>query len=951
MSAPGKQKTLKISGSKLNSISSPDFHSKPHGSSSAGSDQASDLWDKESKTTVISSRTSNKDPNSPDKSEFITESVIWNSKTALGKISYPNLNLPTLLIVEIKVATKEKKDTVKSSRLRRLALQEYIEKALGKDSKGIALYLHASSQEISKLNGNGEGVQDMKSKSGPFNILVIPILGKGNEEEAQSIMSKLLRAQDEPLSAKEKYNQKDNKSEESFTCTVGNSCPVYNGGTDYLKYMNVLFRYAVRLSDPVYVEEDSIVIETVKSDLPYPYSVGVRAKIESSQTSLLALAFDLAVVIDSEINVLELVKSQHVLNGASGLDKKVRDFLRGLYVKKIGQGTGEGPTRIRDVKSSTEMGPIQFTGEKQPITMRQYLRKHEKDFNEDTQQLLLADVGTNKPFWIALEFLNIVANQTVRGSGHLTPKLQHLRQAIQSKTKLKNWLFPYGTRFLKPLSDLGLLDADSINEHNNLEITQYVPVVVNKNIPVQKKEYMTEERPEQSSVGIIYFGKDHKVSATHDAIAGVRAALEEQDILPSKVIKTELFPSIKDILWSPDPDWMKEFKDCNVLIGVIDSPTDSDKLQGIESELHRFGERGIGALTVCVKKRTLGKFFTKPNSNAKFPSTILRKIKFMKGHRIFKDIPIERYLAGADYPDPLIIVGAHIMHSTGEESTVKYPSVSALVTNTNSQCPIHFLASSSLEPDSLPITISHLRERLEEQFKAWGNHNPAVTGSPRVVFYRLSNHSDKENDAVYEHEHEEINKAYCNVFKGAQSAPLTYIQVSKTVPGALEVNSKSIFTLVNGNHANAYATCDPSGKFQYDVKQDTELQGPSLGIEKLRNLTINLNNSMQLGGCPTIALPIHYAQLLNRRVLSYCDSISGKDCTVVPPAANRIKLPATGETPDRTRMYVEKFWKFDHKWDYIRLDTEEKRKNPEPYQLEMALHPWKPALDNTMFYI
>lgn len=92
---------------------------------------------------------------------------------------------------------------------------------------------------------------------------------------------------------------------------------------------------------------------------------------------------------------------------------------------------------IRDVKTNSEVGRIirkesaSKHGKTKFYSVKDYLNIMTAPFEPDYSYLPLADIGSNKPFWVPLEFLLSFGDQVPPNTRHLTRELQGLRTEVE----------------------------------------------------------------------------------------------------------------------------------------------------------------------------------------------------------------------------------------------------------------------------------------------------------------------------------------------------------------------------------------------------------------------------------------------------------------------------------------------------------------------------------------
>lgn len=237
----------------------------------------------------------------------------------------------------------------------------------------------------------------------------------------------------------------------------------------------------------------------------------------------------------------------------------------------------------------------------------------------------------------------------------------------------------------------------------------------------------------------------------------------------------------------------------DVILAIIDSQgIDSTKYEEIESEIKRFADRKLGAVTVCLEQQNLDSMLKSRPGVASFPPNVLRKINFMLGHENYDT-------ASAFKPPNLMIAGAHISYPDGN-STEFCPSVAAVVTNLQPKQAV-YPGSMRLQPNSAnkpQRQILELNSMMKERFDAWKGNNP-----PDVLFYRKA--YDIKDQGSHKCEIEDIKSAYQEAFSSANPVRLTYIVLSKNTQQHIRSgeDKEAPFTFTIGNKQTS--------KYQYHV--------------------------------------------------------------------------------------------------------------------------------------
>jgi hypothetical protein len=223
----------------------------------------------------------------------------------------------------------------------------------------------------------------------------------------------------------------------------------------------------------------------------------------------------------------------------------------------------------------------------------------------------------------------------------------------------------------------------------------------------------------------------------------------------------------------------------NTIFAVIDSAGRSaSELRNIRTDLQKFGNRKVGAVTYCMTEKNLKESL---EANAKkanyFPQKILDALRVMHGHPLFTTNVLE----GIDQTKPsmIMIVGAHISHP--EIGSAEHcPSVAAVVASLDEQM-TRYPGSVRLQPTYKAaerrgkhlkrITESQildLEDMMTERLEAWKRHQSDAV--PKAIFYRDS--IGFLDDATISKEKDAISAAMSTVFPG-EITSLTYIVVNK----------------------------------------------------------------------------------------------------------------------------------------------------------------------------
>ncbi|KAL5431182.1 hypothetical protein PMIN07_009949 [Paraphaeosphaeria minitans] len=438
----------------------------------------------------------------------------------------------------------------------------------------------------------------------------------------------------------------------------------------------------------------------------------------------------------------------------------------------------------------------------------------------------------------------------------------------------------------------------------------------------------------------------------------------------------------------------------DVLLAVIDDDKMSRvKYHEIVAEVRRLGDRNMGAVTVCLSKRELDTQQQLHGGQQTLPRTLLHKIKFMLGEKNFETATRDEYVS-EKFEDGLIIIGAHISHPESH-STEYCPAVASLVVSrgddlsfyrsaARTQPSIHRVVETYTEHNKkFPETaqdaakpekilkihaphISKLKETLTPLLRKWRETHMRHQGLkklstklPRVVFYRDSYH--EVDDVTHENEAEQIRRAYKEAFERPTQpdahVPLTYITATKnpkhhSQPHHGEASRDEVstptFTFTTSTFEQSgiqddhlFERADDAAKYQYQVRFNgagarTKDHRPTLAT--LRDLTARLNANAQSLETTSLALPVHYARKLARRVLSYYDYVSLKDVSNLPQLALRTQYGSV--TGDEQQRFVNGLLQ-----SALPRGRNRGERLVREGKAECEVSPWSEGLDDKMFFL
>lgn len=443
--------------------------------------------------------------------------------------------------------------------------------------------------------------------------------------------------------------------------------------------------------------------------------------------------------------------------------------------------------------------------------------------------------------------------------------------------------------------------------------------------------------------------------------------------------------------------------EATVLLAVIDDEGMSrTKYLETVAEMQKLGDRCMGAVTVCLSQHELDASKLRHGGEPAFPLTLLHKIKFMLGQKNFKTKALDEQI-DKDFEDGIIIIGAHVSHP-GSGSTEHCPAVASLVFSKGDDLSFYRSAART-QPSTCTVVesydeynekfrgnlgdaakperilkiydpeISNLKETLTPLLTKWVKTDEQRRGLkepskklPRVVFYRDSYH--EVDNMTHKREVEQICSAYREVFnidkisQPDEKLPLTYITVTKnprhhSAPPKGEVSkdevcvpkftfTTSTFKKTGSENTALLHRAEDVAKYQYQVRYNgareaTKCRRPTFSM--LRTLTSLLNSNSQSSETVSIALPVHYARKLARRVLSYYDYVSHKDISNFPNVA--LVTPFGNVTGEKMRNVVSG----QLRKVIPKVDREGKEKLVRKNQEECDMWPWNKKLDEKMFFL
>lgn len=413
------------------------------------------------------------------------------------------------------------------------------------------------------------------------------------------------------------------------------------------------------------------------------------------------------------------------------------------------------------------------------------------------------------------------------------------------------------------------------------------------------------------------------------------------DIKPLLLPSSEQYPQVK-AFYDREPD---------TIIAIIDERGRSKQdIRFIRAELHKFGNRKIGAVVQCINRKDLE---VKSGRPSHVPSGALQRLKVMHGNTNF----IKK--GAVPFPSrKLMIVGAHISHA-GSGAATSCPSVASIVGSVDDDL-MHYPGSARLQPTLKAISWSNdrnlaklkyevesqihdLKTMMIERIQAW-IRKQGETHAPHMIFYRHSNQAFDEE--IIQEEMDEIQKA-CDTFTDWKQGKFTfsYVLVNKNTHATspyqthcrndFDKTATQKFTLTDGRKKSV------GGKYQYHVHSTKH----GFSIDEYKALTRHLNENYQLGKNDhiAIALPVHFAQKLSKRMYDYFRFAVTNLYDSLSSVLRRLEHPdVKGAENDKqmTAMMNE----------YL-LHYGDAQPGSDAKQAPDRKNPWLEILDDKMFYL
>ncbi|KAJ4358622.1 uncharacterized protein N0V89_003206 [Didymosphaeria variabile] len=576
--------------------------------------------------------------------------------------------------------------------------------------------------------------------------------------------------------------------------------------------------------------------------------------------------------------------------------------------------------RIQDIRSSVEVSrflpqrakadgtfSISEDTEEKPISVAAYFETFK---NSKLKYPNLPLVKVRHDTWIPLEFLEVIKGQALRNTGHLTDFVKMASLNFADLNQHQNDSFAAIDEEENPHLKGQAQERLPIFKRGPLNFVSPAKVHTRPTPKSSEAESKSPERLESEPVQarLIYIPSNSADTAESESfLTFVARGLHQATGSESSAIKfskpkTTLIEVEKPLLLER---FMNSEEANDVLIVVVDhSGRTKGAVDQIRAEVHRYAEQIMGCIAVCISKQDLERSFhtnvpIERKTYAKhsyFPKGLLRKINLMLGGTNYKSAletePLEalstqmrdiakeagKAISHADSVGNAMIFGAHVSHP-GSIAGVSCPSVAAVVATDNNT--VHYLGAARVQPTvrettqrrgyggdkpgikhSMQSRILGLKSMIRERLL--NSSDP----SPSVIFFRHGLDPNLES-GVIEKEKADIKEAFEDYFD-PKPIKLTYIVVTN--------NSFVVPTdqLVVSSGFAIEQTSKP--KYWYSIEGD-DLEIPT---RLLRGLVKRLNQRNQLGAEVSIALPIHFAQKLARRVFDYFHFYATDSASLVP---------------------------------------------------------------------
>jgi len=236
--------------------------------------------------------------------------------------------------------------------------------------------------------------------------------------------------------------------------------------------------------------------------------------------------------------------------------------------------------------------------------------------------------------------------------------------------------------------------------------------------------------------------------------------------------------------------------------------------------------------------------------------------------------------------------------------------------------------------------ILHISSMMRERIEAWKGKQ-GTTNAPHIVFYRHNNQSNSED--VVEKEIAAIEAA-CKVFTwdDGNTTTFDYVLVNRNAhvfSPYRNIPSEEF----SPNAAHEFNIADSSGqaehKYQYYV---WDTPGKLLTGEQCKTLTRHLHSNFQQKNAElAIALPVHYAQKLAKRMYDYFLFATTNWYDQLSSVQRRLKF-SDEEIFRNDRQMADMMNEYLLGYGVVKA-----REEPQPDRK----NPWMPQLDDKMFYL
>ncbi|KNG50855.1 hypothetical protein TW65_01833 [Stemphylium lycopersici] len=417
-----------------------------------------------------------------------------------------------------------------------------------------------------------------------------------------------------------------------------------------------------------------------------------------------------------------------------------------------------------------------------------------------------------------------------------------------------------------------------------------------------------------------------------------------------------ILPDTNSLLFPPEsnPD-VKPFYESGLdtIIAIIDDQGRNKKdIRYIRAELQKFGNKKIGAIVQCMTRKELEVRAEKyKGTPARLPIGNLQRVNIMHGNINFAVQPLPPISTRK-----LLVVGAHISHP-GSSSASSCPSVATLVGSVDDAL-VHYPGSARLQPTlrssawrnkqgppklkyEMNSKMVDIESMVVERVRAW-TAKQGTAEAPHIVFYR---HSNQEFDQKSIKDEMAAIRHACAQFDWSEGeATLGYILVNKNAHLASPYHSVQEIEFATNAASefqiSAEGKKEAGYKYQYYVQKSPD---DALSGHQYRTLTRHLNANYQPSkvGTVAIALPVHYAQKMAKRMYEYFHFAITNQYDMLSSVQRRLKHPAEEDATNDEQM-AEMMNEY-----LLGYGTIEASIIPEP----VRRNPWMKELDDKMFYL